>query len=192
MLGYKITAAVMQSDPCSIQSETDGLVFQQVRHRPRPHSFSPLSLAVKTGQDSNGCLMSLIKTLVMTHPQRKCSMLQNTLWFIICELLTDGDQRLTDFRYVQGWAQGCWKWEVASNCQWWRPERHFCRQKRPTRGRSEENFYSFLLSAPALTWQEKQLLSLNRNVLFSAEIWLTLCWRVLRVRVDYITVMTSS
>lgn len=33
----------------------------------------------------------------MTHPQRKCSTLQNTLCFIICELLTDGDQRLTDF-----------------------------------------------------------------------------------------------
>lgn len=44
-------------------------------------------------------------------------MLQNILCFIVCELLADGDQRLTDFGYVQGWARGCWKWEEASDCQ---------------------------------------------------------------------------
>lgn len=37
----------------------------------------------------------------MTHPGRKCSTLQNTFSFIICELLTDGDRRLTAFHYME-------------------------------------------------------------------------------------------
>lgn len=38
-------------------------------------------------------------------------MLQNTLCFIICELLTDGDRRLTDFHYVLVSARGLPKME---------------------------------------------------------------------------------
>lgn len=38
----------------------------------------------------------------MTHPGRKCSTLPNTFCFIICELLADGDWKLTDFHYVEG------------------------------------------------------------------------------------------
>lgn len=101
----------------------------------------------------------------MTHPGRKCSALQNTFCFIICELPTDGDWRLTAFHYMEDvrFAGNRRCLQIVMAC-----DAHGQVGSPPTPEEVQRITPFFLLKHQPVIWQEEQGLSLNRNALFSA------------------------